>query len=167
MNIIRFKRGQHEFLGLRHISKFGQLVEIQCSCHWIDIATVKKFQPYVTKDELEVLMEPNVLLNHCFTFKILNLKFHNDNVGNDITYGILSQFFLSKVTLTTTLKVDSYHFVFIKFGLGSANPNYDMLFGTTLGTNVIIPLGKGVLTMGFTSTQTISFMSKNVIKLET
>ncbi len=104
------------------------------------------------KIELEVLMEPNVLLNHCFTFKILNFKFHNDNVGNDITSSILSKFFLSKVALTTTLKVDSYHFMFIKFGLGFANPNYDMLFGTTLGTNVVIPLGKGVLTMGFTST---------------
>jgi hypothetical protein len=104
------------------------------------------------KIELEVLMEPNILLNHCFTFKVLNFKFHNDNVGNDITSGILNQFFLSKVALTATLEVNLHHFMFIKLGLGFANPNYDMLFGTTLGTNVIIPLGKGVPTMGFTST---------------
>jgi hypothetical protein len=99
------------------------------------------------KIELQVLMEPNVLLNHCFTFKILNLKFHNDNVSNDTTSGILSQLFLSKVALIATLEVNSHHFMFIKLGLGFANPNYD-----TLGTNVIIPLGKGVPTMGFTST---------------
>ncbi len=167
MSIIRFKRGQNKFLGLRHTSKFDQLVETQCSCHWIDIGMVKKFQHMLQKIKLEVLMEPNVLLNHCFIFKILNLKFHNDNVGNDITYGILNQFFLSKVALTTTLKVESHHFMFIKLGLGYANPNYDMLFGTTLGTNIIIRLGKGVPTMGFTSTQTIFFMSKSVIKLET
>jgi hypothetical protein len=51
MSIIRSKKGQDEFLGLRHTSKFDQLVETQCSYHWIDIAMVKKFQPYVAKDQ--------------------------------------------------------------------------------------------------------------------
>ncbi|CAK9265436.1 unnamed protein product [Sphagnum jensenii] len=52
--------------------------------------------------------------------------------------------------------------MFTKLGLGSANPAYDMLSGTTLGTNATVPLGKGVPTVGFTSTQTISLTSKSV-----
>jgi hypothetical protein len=51
MSIIRSKRGQDGFLGLKHISKFDQLVETPCSFHWIDVAMVKMFQPYVAKDQ--------------------------------------------------------------------------------------------------------------------
>jgi hypothetical protein len=51
-------------------------------------------------------MEPSVLLNNSLTLKILNLKFHSDNVGSDANAGILSQFFLSGVALTATIEVD-------------------------------------------------------------
>jgi hypothetical protein len=52
--------------------------------------------------------------------------------------------------------------MFTRLGLGSANPTYDMLSGTTLGTSATVPLGKGVPTVGFTSTETISLTSKSV-----
>jgi len=112
--------------------------------------------------ELEVLMEPSVLLNNSLTLKILNLKFHSDNYGSNAGAGILSQFFLSGVALTVTPEVDLQHFMFTKLGLGSANPAYDRLFGTTLGISATVLLGKGVPTVGFTSTQTISCTSKSV-----
>jgi hypothetical protein len=114
------------------------------------------------KIELEVLMEPTVLLNNSLTLKILNLKFHSDNAGSNASAGILSQFFLSGVALTVTPEVDPQHFMFTKLGLGSVNPVHDKLFGTTLGTSATVPLGKGVPTVGFTSTQTISCTSKSV-----
>ncbi|KAH9536075.1 hypothetical protein CY35_17G087500 [Sphagnum magellanicum] len=113
------------------------------------------------KIQLEVLMEPSVLPNNNLTLKILNLKFHSDNAGSNASAGILSRFFLSGVALTAT-PVDPQHFMFTKLGLGSANPAHDMLVGTTSGTSATIPLGKGVPTVGFTSTQTISLTSKSV-----
>jgi len=122
----------------------------------------KNFNQTSQKIELEVLMEPSVLLNNSLTLKILNLKFHSDNAGSDASAGILSRFFLSGVALTATLEVDLQDFMFTKLGLGSANPAYDMLSGTTLGTSATVPLGKGVPTVGFTSTQTISLTSISV-----
>jgi hypothetical protein len=122
----------------------------------------KNFNQTSQKIELEVLMEPSVLLNNSLTFKILNLKFHSDNAGSDASVGILNQFFLSGVALTATPEVDLQDFMFTKLGLGSANPAYDMLSGTTLGTSATVPLGKGVPTVGFTSTQTIFLTSKSV-----
>jgi hypothetical protein len=127
---------------------------------WLKLNPWKK--NFNQKIELEVLMEPSVLLNNSFTLKNLNLKFHSDNAGSDASAGILSQFFLSGFALTATLEVDLQDFMFTKLGLGSANPAYDMLSGTTLGTSATVPLGKGVPTVGFTSTQTISLMSKSV-----
>ncbi|CAK9211050.1 unnamed protein product [Sphagnum troendelagicum] len=114
------------------------------------------------KIELEVLMEPTVLLNNSLTLKILNLKFHSDNADSNASAGILSRFFLSGVALTVTPEVDPQHFMFTKLGLGSVNPAHDKLFGTTWGTSATVPLGKGVPTVGFTSTQTISCTSKSV-----
>ncbi len=121
----------------------------------------KNFYQTSQKIELEVLMEPSVLLNNSLTLKFLNLKFHSGNAGRDAA-GILRQFFLSGVALTATPEVDLQDFMFTKLGLGSANPAYDMLSGTTLGTSATVPLGKGVPTLGFTSTQTISLTSKSV-----
>jgi hypothetical protein len=122
----------------------------------------KNFNQTSQKIELEVLMEPSVLPNNSLTLKILNLKFHSDNAGSDASAGILSRFFLSGVALTATPEVDPQHFMSTKLGIGSANPVYDRLSGTTLGTSATIPLGKGVPTVGFTSTQTISLTSKSV-----
>ncbi|CAM6012460.1 unnamed protein product [Sphagnum balticum] len=122
----------------------------------------KNFNQTSQTIELEVLMEPSVLLNNSLTLKILNLKFHNDNAGSDASAGILSRFFLSGVALTATPEVELQDFMFTKLGLGSANPAYDMLSGTTFGTSATVPLGKGVPTVGFTSTQTISLTSKSV-----
>jgi hypothetical protein len=122
----------------------------------------KNFNQTSQKIELQVLMEPSVLPNNSLTLKILNLKFHNDNAGSDASAGILSRFFLSGVALTATPEVDVQDFMFTKIGLGSANPAYDMLSGTTLGTSATVPLGKGVPTVRFTSTQTISLTSKSV-----
>ncbi|CAM6038302.1 unnamed protein product [Sphagnum compactum] len=122
----------------------------------------KNFNQTSQKIELEVLMEPTVLLNNSLTLKILNLKFHSGNAGRDASLGILSRFFLSGVALTATPEVDPQHFMFTKLGLGSANPAYDMLSGTTFGTSATVPLGKGVPTVGFTSTQTISRTCKGV-----
>jgi len=122
----------------------------------------KNFNQTSQKIELQVLMEPSVLPNNSLTLKILNLKFHSDNAGSDASAGILSRFFLSGVTLTLIPEVDPQHFMSTKLGLGSANPVYDRLSGTTLGTSATVPLGKGVPTVGFTSTQTISLTSKNV-----
>jgi len=122
----------------------------------------KNFNQTLQRIELEVLMEPTVLLNNSLTLKILNLKFHTDNAGSNASAGIFSRFFLSGVALTVTPEVDPQHFMFTKFGLGSANPAYDMLFGTTLGTSATVPLGKGVPTVGFTSTQTTSLTAKGV-----
>jgi hypothetical protein len=107
-------------------------------------------------------MEPTVLLNNSLTLKILNLKFHSDNADSNASAGILSRFFLSGVALTVTPEVDPQHFMFTKLGLGSVNPAHDKLFGTTWGTSATVPLGKGVPTVGFTSTQTISLTSKSV-----
>jgi hypothetical protein len=120
------------------------------------------FNQKLQKIKLEVLMEPSVLLNNSLSLKILNLKFHNHNAGSNAGARILSQFFLSGVALTATPEVDVQHFMFTKLGLGSANPAHDKLFGTTLGTSATVPLGKGVPTLGFTSTQTISLTSKSV-----
>jgi hypothetical protein len=122
----------------------------------------KKFNQTLQKIELEVLMEPSVLLNNSLTLKILNLKFHSDNAGSNASAGILSRFFLSGVALTATPEVDPQHLMLTKLGLGSANPAHDMLVGTTSGTSATIPLGKGVPTVGFTSTKTISLTSKSV-----
>jgi len=66
----------------------------------------KNFNQTSQKIELEVLMEPSVLLNNSLTLKILNLKFHSDNAGSDASVGILNQFFLSGVALTATPEVD-------------------------------------------------------------
>jgi hypothetical protein len=122
----------------------------------------KNFNQTSQKIELEVLMEPTVLLNNSLTLKISNLKFRSDNAGSNASAGILSRFFLSGVALTVTPEVEPQHFMFTKLGLGSANPAYDKLFGTTLGTSATVPLGKGVPTLGFTSTQTTSLTSKGV-----
>ncbi|KAH8936501.1 hypothetical protein BDL97_17G088700 [Sphagnum fallax] len=122
----------------------------------------KNFNQTLQKIELEVLMEPSVLLNNSLTLKILNLKFHSDNASSDASAGILSRFFLSGVALTATPEVHPQHFMFTKLGLGSANPTYRMLSGTTLATSATVSLGKGVRTVGFTSTQTISLTSKRV-----
>ncbi|KAH8936494.1 hypothetical protein BDL97_17G088100 [Sphagnum fallax] len=122
----------------------------------------KNFNQTSQKIKLEVLMEPTVLLNNSLTLKILNLKFHTDNAGSNASAGILSRFFLSRVALTATPEVDLEDSMFTRLGLGSANPAHDMLFGTTLGTSATVPLGQGVPTVGFTSTQTISRTSKSV-----
>jgi hypothetical protein len=128
----------------------------------LELPQSKNFNQTSQKIEVQVLMEPTVLLNNSLTLKILNLKFHSHNAGSDANAGILSRFFLSGVALTATPEVDPQHFMFTKLGLGSANPAHDMLFGTTLGTSATVPLGKGVPTVGFTSTQTISLTSKSV-----
>ncbi|KAH9536076.1 hypothetical protein CY35_17G087600 [Sphagnum magellanicum] len=122
----------------------------------------KNFNQTLQKIELEVLMEPSVLPNNSLTLKILNLKFYSDNAGSNASAGILSRFFLSGVALTATPEVDPQHFMSTKLGLGSPNPAHDMLVGTTSGTTATIPLGKGVPTVGFTSTQTNSLTSKSV-----
>jgi hypothetical protein len=121
----------------------------------------KNFNQTSQKIELEVLMEPTVL-NNSLTLRILNLKFASDNAGSDACAGILSRFFLSEVALTATPEVDPQHVMFTELGLASANPAYDRLFGTTLGTSVTVPSGKGVPTAGFTYTQTTSLTSKGV-----
>jgi hypothetical protein len=122
----------------------------------------KHFNQTSQKIEVELLMEPTVLVNNSLSLKILNLKFHSDTAGIDASAGTLSRFFLSGVALTVTPEVDPQYFMFTKLGLGSPNPAYDKLFGTTSGTSVTVPLGKGVPTVGFTSTQTISLTSKSV-----
>jgi hypothetical protein len=122
----------------------------------------KNFNRTSQKIELEVLMEPTVLLNNSLTLKILNLNFHSDNAGSNANAGILSGFFLSGVALTATPEVDLQHFMFTKLGLGSTNPAHDMLVGTAWATSATVPLGKGVPRLGFTSTETISLTSKSV-----
>ncbi|CAK9867834.1 unnamed protein product [Sphagnum jensenii] len=154
---------------------YSQMTNSECTLqnltnHWkldahvngLKLPWSKNFNQTSHKIELEVLMEPTVLLNNSLTLKILNLKFHSDNAGSNASAGILSQFFLSGVALTVTPEVDPQHFMFTKLGLGSVNPNHDKLFGTTLGTSATVPLGKCVPTLGFTSTQTISCTSKSV-----
>ncbi|CAK9211044.1 unnamed protein product [Sphagnum troendelagicum] len=108
----------------------------------LELPRSKNFNQTSQKIELQVLMEPSVLLNNSLTLKILNLKFHSDNAGSDANAGILSGFFLSGVALTATPEVDPQHLMSTQLGLGSANPARDMLFGTTLGTSATVPLGK-------------------------
>jgi len=50
----------------------------------------KNFNQTLHNIELEVLMEPTVLLNNSLTLKILNLKFHSDKGGSNASGGILS-----------------------------------------------------------------------------
>jgi len=122
----------------------------------------KNFNHTSQKIELEVLMQPSVLLNNSLALKILNLKFHSDNAGSNASAGILRRFFLSGVALTVTPEVERQHFMSTKLGIGCVNPTHDNLFGTTWGTNATVPLGKGVPTVAFTSAQTISRTYKGV-----